>query len=199
MGRLLTCISLLLSSAAISDAGDYCSLVVHVQTPSGGDVKARIAVEEETTGRVREQISEGGSTRFCELGFKPVTITIGGSGCNQVVIKNVPLRWQDTRHIFAVYDRTPCLVDPPPVAACTVLLRFFDRAGTPISSALFKSEQPDRRVSSADQFGRVLVRFAAGRELVGHGMAEGFAPYRLEIPCISSNYSIEKLIVLDRR
>ena len=73
-------------------AQSYCSLSVSLVDPQGNAVDAKVSVQE-SKGRTIEKMATLGSVQFCDLGIKPVSITVGHSGCNQAIPRNVGLRW----------------------------------------------------------------------------------------------------------
>jgi hypothetical protein len=196
MSKLLYGASLLLTATGLHAAG-YCSLNVKLQSPSGKEVEARVVVEEQN-GFKTEQTAHRGSVKFCGLGINTVSVTVGDAACNQVVVRNVPLNWNETRNLVVTYDEAPCLIDAPPVAACSFLLRFITTNHDPIEAVSFKAERPFVESHRADEYGRVFVRIAAGQELAGIGSASGYKPVQINIPCISKNQRLEQMVLLEK-
>src|ERR1700722_16587878 len=95
-------------------AADFCSLAVSVIDPSGQEVEAPVTVEERD-GTTQRSENKPGGVRFCNLGINPVTVTVGGSNCNQVIVRDAALQWGATSKVSVIYDRKACLVDNPPV------------------------------------------------------------------------------------
>src|SRR5258706_15807264 len=93
--------------AATIQAAAYCSLSVKIRNPSGQFVERTVVVEE-NTGIKTEQIANGGIARFCNLGFLPVSVTVGFPACNQLTVRNVPLQWNVTRELLVTYVEAPC-------------------------------------------------------------------------------------------
>ena len=175
----------------------YCSLSVKVENPHGGLVETRVIVEEQN-GVKTEQMTTREPSRFCGLGITPVSIIVGRDGCNQVIVRKVPLSWDETRHLSIIYDEAPCQVDVPPVAACAILLRVVAVNHGPLGKVLFKAQKPFPASYNADEYGRIFVRVAAGLELSGVISATGYQPAEIRIPCISKNYRVEERIVLEK-
>ena len=195
--RTLNSLAFAIGLMASAWAADYCSLMVKVQDPRGNGVDARVSVEEHD-GRRIEKESKVGEVRFCDLGITPVTISVGHPACNQVVVRNVPLRWGEITTVSVVYDREPCLIDTPPVAACQFLFRFVDRQHNSIGGATLKVQTPREDVQHADGFGRLFIRIAAGQQLTGVAAMKGYAPLELMIPCVSENQKLDRYVVLER-
>jgi hypothetical protein len=178
-------------------AAAYCSLSVKVESPSGKEVATSVVVEDESGWRT-ERTTRRGPARFCGLGIKPVSVIVGDAGCNQVVVRNVPLRWNETRNLSVTYDDAPCLVDTPPVAACTFLLRFVAANHDPLGAVSFKAQKPFDESHRGDEYGRMFLRIAAGQELFGVSSASGYKPAEISIPCISKNQRLEQIVVLEK-
>ena len=176
-------------------ASDHCSLIVRVSDPKGTTVTARIAVEEREGTTWRED-SQSGSASFCGLGITPVTVSVGGPSCNQVIVRNVLLQWGMTTVLPVIYNREPCLVDAPPIAACVFLFRFVDSEGRAISGATVRVRSPRQEVLKGDEYGRVFTTIAAGQDLQATGLATSFASTDLEIPCTSENLRVERRVKL---
>jgi hypothetical protein len=178
-------------------AAGYCSLSVKVESPSGKVMDVRVVVEEQN-GSKTEKTAREGLAEFCGLGMKPVSVTVGGQGCNQVVVRDIPLRWNETRKVSVLYDLDPCNIDAPPVPACAILFRFIDSKRVPISTAILSEQKPFAQSHVADDYGRILVRIAAGQELSGEALANGYKPVQISIPCTTLNQRLEQIVVLEK-
>ena len=196
MNKLLYVPSILLAATSLHAAA-YCSLSIKVETPSGKEVETRVVVEEEHGWRT-ERTTRRGQARFCGLGIKPVSVTVGAAGCNQVVVRNVPLRWSETRNLSVIYDEAPCLVDTLPVAACAFLLRFVSPDNDPVGGVSFKVQTPFAESYRGDEYGRVFMRIAGGQQLFGVSSASGYKPTEIMIPCVSKNQRLEQTVVLEK-
>lgn len=174
---------------------DYCSLVVRVLDRQGEDTEAWVTVEERDGRRLREENAPGG-LRFCDLGILPVTVMVGDPACNQVIVRNVPLEWRQTRELRILYDREPCLIDRPPVAACRILYRFADPGGNWVKGVSLRVDSPYPEELRGDSFGRVLVRIAAGEELRAQAMADGYRAAELRLACTPEVSSVERKVTL---
>lgn len=183
--------------ASPSWSTDYCSLIVKVVNGQGQETEAWVTVEERDGRRLREENVPGG-VRFCDLGILPVTVMVGDPACNQVVVRNVPLYWGETRELKVFYDRDPCLIDPPPVAACRILYRFADPEGNWVRKLTLKVDSPRPEKLETDSFGRVLVRIAAGEELRAVATAEGHRTAELRLTCTRENSWVEQKVTLLR-
>lgn len=181
--------------ASNSWSADYCSLVVKVIDRQGRDTEAWVTVEERDGRRLREENAPGG-VRFCDLGILPVTVMVGDPACNQVIVRNVPLEWQETRELRILYEREPCLVDRAPVAACGILYRFADPGGNWIRGVSVTVESPRPEKLEGDSFGRVLLRIVAEEELRALAAAEGYRPAELRLTCTRQNAWVEQKVTL---
>lgn len=178
-------------------AAGYCSLRVKVESPSGKMVDVHVVVEEQNGSKI-EKTTVKGLAEFCGLGIKPVSVTVGGQGCNQVVVRDVPLRWNETREVSVRYDLDPCNVDPPPVAVCAILFRFIDSKRVPVDTVTLNEQKPFAQLHPTDDYGRILVRIAAGEAISGEALADGYKPVQISIPCTTLNQRLEQTVVLER-
>jgi hypothetical protein len=183
--------------AARADAAEYCSLQVTVTAPSGKPVEERVVVEE-SNGWKAEQTSQHGIAKFCGLGIHSVSVTVGDGGCNQVIVRNVPLLWGETTHLPITYDDAPCKGETLPVAACAFLLRLIDEKRQPVKAVSLDEQKPFSKSYRGDEFGRVLIRIAAGQQLVAVASAKDYKPTLVSIPCESKNKRLEQIVVLER-
>lgn len=199
MVRIAYLLVLLMSSPIT--AATYCPLVVRVFLPSGIEVEAWISVQERN-GRVVEREHEPGGTRFCDLGILPVTVTVRGDGtCNQVVVRDVPLRWGITYTLKVILDRKPCLYHPPlpPVPLCEILFRVADEEGNWIEGA--GVEIRDRGIHSlrTDEFGRARWLGEQGTEVIAQATATGRERREFKIPCNPATSKYEQLVILRKK
>src|SRR6476620_12762089 len=62
----------------------------------------------EKNGRIQEQDQEKSDLRFCDLGGLPVTVKVGEDGtCNQVIVREVPVGWEEPYFLSVFYDPVP--------------------------------------------------------------------------------------------
>jgi hypothetical protein len=178
-------------------AQGHCSLSVNLIDPEGRAVEANVSVRE-SDGRTVEKTATLGSAQFCDLGITPVDITVGHPACNQAVLRSVGLQWGITTKVKMIYDREPCLIDEPPVAACQMLLRFADAAGHWLSGVVLAMRSPYDQSLTADEFGRLLIRIPAFKELVGSASIAYYDTAEVRMPCTSENYRVERHITLKK-
>ena len=183
--------------AISAGAEEYCSLLVRVIDSNDKAAEAIVAVQDRN-GRSVEKMSSGGSADFCGLGILPVDVSVGSPGCNQVLIRNVPLQWGSTRNLKVVYDREPCLYDPPPVAACKILLRVVDSSDRDLGDAIL-NDSGSRHAFRSDQSGRILVRIPAGKHVRGSVEKPGYVPREIDVPCDREHMLYESRVVLEIR
>jgi hypothetical protein len=180
-------------------AASYCSLIVNVDAQRSASVHDPISVVvEEESGQKTERLLRRNPVEFCGLGIRPVTVTVGPPGCNQVVVKNVPVVWNKTRTLSIAYDDSPCWSDSIPAAACTFLFRINGAGDRPLPSASLILRGPVAENEHADDYGRILVTVPAGQEFVGMVSASGYQSVQISIPCVSDNRIFEKVLRLDR-
>lgn len=178
----------------MATAADFCSLQVNVEDSSGRAQRVLVAVEEET-GRRTETWAVNGTARFCDLGIHPVTVFVGRFWCSQVVVRNVPLEWGESRALSVGYDARLCKEEGRPRAECQFLLRFVNENSKPISVRLNASE-PFKTELDSDDFGRMFLRIPAHKDLTGLASALGYMPTEVHLPCNSQNLRIERKVVL---
>jgi hypothetical protein len=196
LGLIAATATLMCNSTNLHAQG-YCSLSVTLVDPQGNSVDAKVSVQERD-GRTIEKMATLGSVQFCDLGITPVSITVGDSGCNQAILRNVGVRWGITTKVRIIYDQASCNVDGPPVAACQMLFRFADPAGHWLSGVVLRMRSPYDQSLTADEFGRLLIRTPAFKELLGSASIADYDTAEIRMPCISENYSVEQHITLKK-
>ncbi len=174
-----------------------CSLHVTVDRPHGRDLSVPVVVEEMNGWRY-EQRTRGEVLKFCGLGFEPVSVTVGGPYCVQVVVRNLSINLITTTPLRIWYDDSSCSGESIPLSICTVLLRFADSKLTPIPGVVFNSEKPDVNVDTADEYGRLQITISRRKVLLGTASAIGYKVKPISIPCVASNYHVEKTIILEK-
>ena len=197
------CICLFLGGAQASLAADYCSLIIRVMSPDNRrPLDVEVSVKEES-GRVTSKDTDLDDTRFCDMGISPVTVTVGGDACNQVVVRDVPLAWQEEYLMKITYDPEPCLKErsPPLVPHCKLLIRIEDSNGTWLKNAsvVFASARFPR--SETDQAGRILVVPRRGERVTGSASASGYSSKTFSGACPGSDRSYDEevqIVVLSR-
>lgn len=115
---------------------------------------------EETSGRKIGKDPTAEDVEFCDLGIAPVTVKVGANGtCNQIVIRDVPLNWQERYLLTVTYDLEPCLEDspPPPVPICNVLFRVSDRNGNWLEKASVQFSRSELATRQTDKAGRAFL------------------------------------------
>jgi hypothetical protein len=180
-------------------AADQCSLVVRALTPDGERPEAPISVLEQN-GRVERHDQEDADVRFCDLGILPVTVKVGSDGiCNQVTIKDVPIRYGETYLLTVTYDPGPCLRDtpPPPVPVCTMLFRVTDRTGEWLPKAQIRLTSPTLIQLMTDEYGRAIFHARVETRIAGTVSAITFRPKEFAWTCSQSSPLHEEQIRLE--
>ena len=191
---------LIVGALGTATAADYCSLIVRVLSPDGQRVEALVSVEE-NGGRTIERDPSLGDVRFCDLGIAPVTVKVGADGtCNQVVVRDVPLRWQEQYLLRVTYDPEPCLGDlpHPPVPVCRVLFRITGINDNWLDKASIRFLQPQLAPRMADSAGRALLILKSGDRTEATVSSSGYVPKTLELSCSPSEPIHETLIKLEK-
>lgn len=159
-----------LSPSALIAAQDYCSLIVRVSAPDGRRPEVEVSVVEKN-GRVQEQDQGKSDLRFCDLGGLPVTVKVGADGtCNQVIVREVPVAWEEPYFLSVLYDSVPCLLDLPrsPIPTCRIVFRVKDRTGQWAAGARINIAEPITRELTTDRFGRSSLLIKLGDNLAGN-------------------------------
>jgi hypothetical protein len=177
---------------------DYCSLVVSVRGPEGQPLTAKVSVVDTAGHRLDSRTSPEGKAEFCPLGIKPVDVTVGGGGCGTVTVKQVELFWQQTQELPVTWS--PCWLkgDPPPLMACSILLRVYDDKGAPIKGAKVKT-QYGLHSELSDRYGRIRLGVGYGKTLEGSVSAPGFEDTTYSVDCSRSEGDVEREIKLQNR
>jgi hypothetical protein len=192
------CVGLWLSSCSVSLAAEeYCSLNVKVIDASGREVLPgeRIAVEERTGRNIERKYVQGG-VRFCDLGITPVTLTVGLPGCNQVVVRDVPLTFGEMVTSLVVADSEACSKAYPhaPIFGCSFLFRILGPSGNAVAAFI---ESPSfKKVLQSDSAGRVMLHGEWNQEVQGTIRAAGYRPQDVLLDCTPENIRVERYITM---
>jgi hypothetical protein len=178
----------------MSQVQPICSLTVKVVNPQNAEVEAEIQVVE-SNGRTTILENELGGARFCDLGLLPVTITVGKSACNQVVLRDVPLDWPGTKTVNVIYDIEPCFVTRVPSKFCDVMIRVLDVGDRPLQEAKIHVSGSDKPPAKTDEFGRGFVPIATGAGII-EIEHDGFVTGKLVINCDLKSPKQEQVIRL---
>ena len=193
-------ILIVLFNASIAVAADYCSLIVRVLSPDGRRVEALVSVREKN-GRVVEKDPTAEDVKFCDLGIAPVTVKVGADGtCNQVVVRNIPLAWQERYLLTVTYDLEPCLEDlaPPPVPVCHVLFRVSDVSGKWLVKASIQFQTSQLSPRETDSAGRAVLVLKLGDRVGGSITSNGYVAKPFSLSCSRLEPVHEELIKLER-
>ena len=180
-------------------AQDYCSLVVVVR---GAQFERDVPVTvREPDGRIirkpLENLENQVATRFCDLGIRPVEVSVGA--CETTVVHNVHLRFGITRTLEVEYNSTVCREDGalPAALPCGVFLRFRDEGGGWVSDV--ELDPPVLGITKVpvrgDSFGRLAFRMAKNQELRLHTKRNGFTPEAINLKCVAPFGQGEEQIV----
>ncbi len=111
----------------------------------------------EQNGRTVTKFQRSQDVRFCDLGILPVTVKVGADqSCNQVVVNDVPLAWQENHHLKVTYDPCPERARRLPTPECDILFRVTDMARNWIAGASVQI-QPSGVKAETDDSGRALL------------------------------------------
>jgi hypothetical protein len=193
-------IALVVGSLRSAAAADYCSLIVRVLSPDGRRVEALVSVEEKN-GRAVERDPTLEDVKFCDLGIAPVTVKVGADGtCNQVVVRDVRLTWEEQYLLRVTYDIEPCLEDLPPlpVPICHVLFRVSDINGAWLDKASIRLQQSQLPALETDSSGRALLVLKSGDRAGGTISSSGYVAKPFSFSCSRSEPVHEELIKLDK-
>jgi hypothetical protein len=187
---------LLFINGVATAAPDYCSLVVRVLRPVGLPLPGiQVIVSEPSGVVVVGNTAENGEAQFCGLGVRGVTIKVGRSSCNQLLVQNVPLAWNSTREVQVTY--VACPIESPTVyPLCSVLFRFRDENEKWISNVSFTPPIRRTPMLASDDFGRAMVRMDRGEELHLTTAHPGYVPENIDLRCDDNLVGPERLITL---
>jgi hypothetical protein len=199
LGVFLAFVFYLLSSPFPLAAKGYCSLTISVLNPKGQRIEVPIEVREKKGRTVsKQQLPATGEVQFCDLGILPVDVIVGIEGCNQVLIRDVPLDWEEPYRLKVMYDSEPCLRDSPhpPKPYCKVLLRVADADGRWITKANIKFDQPGRKELITDSAGRAFGLLIVNDTLSGAVSAPGYGVTKFSIRCaeVENQEELVKLV-----
>lgn len=150
------CFFVLSASAQVSSR---CQLSVHVLSFDGRPIRSPVVVKEQN-GRVHEAEHRSNPIKFCDLGILPVDVIVGGDGtCNQILVKHVPMQWDEEYPLRITRDLAACNTHGParPVPQCEIMLRIMDSADDPIPNAVLMLNGATPRTYAADGYGRIRL------------------------------------------
>ena len=174
---------------------DYCSLSITVVNSENQEIDARVVVEDSRGQRTSKQNDIGG-VEFCDLGILPVDVFVGNESCNQVIIRNVALRWGETTDLKVIYHIEPCIYDRPPLPRCDILFRFVDRKGNWVKGVTLNLKSPSALARRGDDFGRLLIQPKYREEIEGTVLAEGYRPKEVRQRCSEEYITHEQYVTL---
>lgn len=139
-----------------------CSLVVKVIDTNGTPVHAWIRVEE-SGGRHLEKRHSPGGVQFCDLGIRPVRVTVTpvSAGCSWSVSVPVDLVWDKTQTSSITVPAGDCEFRPSALilGKCRVLYRVMDDTGRWIHGArVTVTANSSQSSADTDDYGRALFR-----------------------------------------
>jgi hypothetical protein len=183
-----------------SAANDYCSLVVHVVSPERQPQTEVLVSVRETNGRASEKETTSEGASFCDLGVMPVTVTIGGDTCNQVVVRDVPLVWNEQRLLTVVYDYKPCMPERPLMGApyCQILFRVATPEGLWIKDASIRFPETQLAERQTDAAGRASLLLKANDRVKVSVISSGFKGKSFFISCPPSELFHDEMVRLER-
>jgi hypothetical protein len=171
---------------------DYCSLRVRVLAANGRRPEALVSVQEKNGRKIEREQGISKDVEFCDLGIEPVTVVVGLKGCNQVVINDVPLSWQEPYTLKVIHDYESCMREegPPPKPVCKVLLRVAGPDEKWIDKAIVKIDEPALPQRQTDSAGRAFVIVGLNERLRGSVSAPGYAPKEFSFVCSESPHEL---------
>jgi hypothetical protein len=178
-------------------AKDYCSLKVVVHTPKGQRLEVPVTVYEKSGRKVEKRQTLSEDVQVCDLGIQPVKVVVGLEGCNQIVVKDVALFWEEPYTLKVTYDFEHCMKEKPhpPTPVCEVLFRIAGPDGRWIDKATLKFDASTLTPLLTDGAGRAFLVTKLTDQLVGSVSAAGYATQKFSIGC-SDTEAHEEMIAL---
>ncbi len=177
-------------------AQDFCAVKLIVTTHNGmpvADTSAEIRDESgQVVGRTRVV---NGKAEFCDFGFGPHSILVGGSQCAAVELKDVRLRFGLPQTFQVILNL--CMDYGTQGNACFYYFRVSSENGEPLSSVNV-SNQKISKYSVTDRYGRVQAAVGIGQKDVFQFTKQGYQPERFSMSCDSLKETEEKAIVLKK-
>ncbi|MBE0660746.1 MAG: hypothetical protein IH602_23835 [Bryobacteraceae bacterium] len=180
---------------------EYCSLHVRVLSP---DMRRPQEVEVtvlEHTGRKITKETGLEDVRFCDLGIKPVQVTVGDTGpCNQISVSDVPLGFGSTYLLTVIYDVEACRLPPRSIDFnCKILLRISDESGSPVQDASIRFNKPSHAQRDADRYGRAFLVLGIDDKVTARIAAPGYLSSEKVVSCSPNERDIEAPVILKRK
>jgi hypothetical protein len=193
--RRLAC-TLFLSCSPFLLAETVCSLKVVVLARAGTVGDTQVTVEE-SNGRKSSGKTLFGEASFCDLGLGRVAVSVGGPGCSQVHLRDVPLRLDRTVLLFAALDTAECDIESQPPNGCIVLFRFFHDFHRTAKTVSIQASSPQTKRYEGDDYGRVKVALSFGDEFRGIATIRGLITRPIAFKCTRERREVDEVIRLD--
>lgn len=138
-------------------AADFCAVTLHVRSPDGGSIGARVQVVDDSEKVILDVRSQGGPVEICDLPFGPHRLIVGHEnpeelrGCVSTTIRDVEVL--RNRPVVLVAVLNPCIAYETESNGCWVYFRVRSTSGEPIAGAIV-SPSPLIPEVSTDRFGR---------------------------------------------
>jgi hypothetical protein len=195
---LALAVSVCLAVPGLLQCQSACSLRVRVLSPDGARPHVAVSVEERN-GRKVEKDQNDGDVEFCDLGALPVTVRVGDDKtCNQVVVREVPIRWNDPYTLNVTWQFCKCTYLPPPVPLCQLVFRVSDTKGKWVPDAVVEFLGRSQKLT-ADQYGRIGTAIEVGITVRGDVVAPGFGKSPFRFACTLEKPVHELPITLGER
>lgn len=127
--------------------------------------------------------------------------SVGNGSCNQLVVRDVPIKWKENHLLTVTYDPEPCMPERPPalVPVCEVLFRVSHTKGDWIEKASIQFQASGVAPLEADSAGRALRVLKAGDRITGTVVSRGYASKPFSVSCSRSEPVLEESIKLERQ
>jgi hypothetical protein len=108
-----------------------------------------------------------------------------GRNLQSVIVREVPLSWNEPHLLTVHYDLEACIKEtpPPPVPLCRIVFRVANSDGKWVSAASIQMANPRSARLTADEYGRASSMVKVGDEVGGSISAFGYEPADFNISC----------------
>jgi hypothetical protein len=184
LGSVATIACLLcVSSAAVG--ADFCAVRVLVSGDGGIPTPGLVELRDDHGVTVQSSTAPKGVAEFCDFGFGPHSIAVGGSTCGAVVLPHIELRFGVTQ-TFRVYLNR-CGGDSLP-RGCSIYFRIGDGDHHPLAGVSIASNSIGGERTTADSHGRALVWVPSGTSESYSFSKVGYGTANFDYSCVKAGY-----------
>lgn len=183
-------VMLIMLSAVIASAENFCALTVNIESPDGRPARKTWVELIDPDGVVeKRELVDGPTVHICDFGFGAYSIRIAPNLCHPITISNLHLH---LGHPITLRVRKSECEGEGMHTGCEVFLRVGDKEAKRIAGASILSE--GHPWLKTDEFGRAEGLLAAGERQIAVS-AEGYQPRLIALKCEEASDLYQQVIL----